>query len=124
MTQDLTQIATRFLTMTAEGEVDQAYAHFVADDFIHHNSHFAGDRASLHQAMRDSATAMPGKQLRVVQIMQQGEKVMAYSRVTVAGKQMEFAAFHMFRFRGEQIVELWDLAQMVDRGSPNQHGMF
>ena len=37
-------VATEFLCMCARGEVRQAYARHVADDFIHHNAWFAGDR--------------------------------------------------------------------------------
>jgi predicted SnoaL-like aldol condensation-catalyzing enzyme len=31
---------------------------------------------------------------------------------------------HIFRFRGDKIVELWDLGQEVPESSPNENGMF
>jgi predicted SnoaL-like aldol condensation-catalyzing enzyme len=34
------------------------------------------------------------------------------------------AVFHMFRFEGDLIAELWDVGQAISADSPNQAGMF
>ena len=40
------------------------------------------------------------------------------------GVERGFAVVHIFRFDGDRIVELWDLAQEVPDHSPNANGMF
>jgi predicted SnoaL-like aldol condensation-catalyzing enzyme len=34
------------------------------------------------------------------------------------------ALVHIFRFEGDRIVELWDIAQAIPADSPNKNGMF
>ena len=55
--------AVEFLQMCARGEVREAYARHVADDFAHHNPWFPGDPASLLEAMEAmEASAAPPRQ--------------------------------------------------------------
>jgi predicted SnoaL-like aldol condensation-catalyzing enzyme len=35
-----------------------------------------------------------------------------------------FALVHIFRFAGDRIIEMWDIAQAVPEISPNKNGMF
>ncbi|HEY8144743.1 MAG TPA: hypothetical protein VIG06_18825 [Kofleriaceae bacterium] len=35
-----------------------------------------------------------------------------------------FGLAHIFRFEGDKVIELWDLAQEVPAESPNKSGMF
>jgi hypothetical protein len=61
---DNRDIATDFLRMCSRGEVRAAYERYVADDFVHHNAYFAGDRESLLLAMEQSAAAEPTRRSR------------------------------------------------------------
>jgi predicted SnoaL-like aldol condensation-catalyzing enzyme len=35
-----------------------------------------------------------------------------------------YALVHIFRFRGDHIVEMWDIAEAVPAQTPNENGMF
>ena len=117
-------VATEFLCMCARGEVRQAYARHVADDFIHHNAWFAGDRESLLLAMEQSAAAEPNKSFEVKQAIADEDRVAVLSQLTRADSRTEYAVVHIARIEAGRIVELWDLAQEVPPDSPNANGMF
>lgn len=118
------EIATTFLQMCAAGDVREAYARFVADAFVHHNAWFPGDRASLLQAMEESAAAEPNKSFEPKQLIDGGDRVVVLSHLKRAGADLEYAVVHIVRFEGGKIVELWDLAQEIPKDSPNALGMF
>lgn len=117
-------IATEFLRMCARGDVRAAYAHHVADDFIHHNAWFAGDRESLLLAMEQSAAAEPNKSFEVKQAIAEGDRVAVLSHLKRADGQTEYAVVHIVRIQAGRIAELWDLAQEIPKDSPNANGMF
>jgi len=121
---DNRDIASEFLRMCARGDVREAYARFVSDDFVHHNAWFAGDRESLLLAMEQSAAAEPNKSFEVKQVIDGGERVAVLSHLVRAGAQVEYAVVHIARIRGGRIVELWDVGQEIPKDSPNANGMF
>ena len=118
------EIATEFLKMCAGGEVRDAFARFVAPDFVHHNAWFAADRESLLQAMEQSAAAEPNKSFEPKQVIDGGDRVAVLSHLKRAGGDLEYAVVHIARVVDGKIVELWDLAQEVPKDSPNALGMF
>lgn len=117
-------IATDFLRMCARGEVRAAYARYVADDFVHHNAWFPGDRESLLRAMEASAAAEPNKAFEVKQVVDGGDRVAVLSHLVRAGAGAEYAVVHIARFVDGRIAELWDLGQEIPKDSPNALGMF
>ncbi|RZA11567.1 MAG: nuclear transport factor 2 family protein [Lysobacteraceae bacterium] len=121
---DHRQIATEFLRMCARGAVREAYARFVADDFVHHNAWFAGDRESLLLAMEQSAAAEPNKSFDVKQVIDGGDRVAVLSHLRRASVEIEYAVVHIVRIEGGKIVELWDVGQEIPKDSPNSNGMF
>jgi predicted SnoaL-like aldol condensation-catalyzing enzyme len=120
----LKQIAESFLKMAASGSVDQAYTKYVDAKFIHHNQHYKGDRESLKLAMEESIIKSSGMKLDVKTMMEDGDRVITYSQIRANSSDMEIAAFHMFKFKGDKIIEMWDVGQVVSKDSPNVHGMF
>ena len=116
-----TEIAKAFLTMAASGRVREAYEAYVDKRFKHHNGHFRGDADSLRKGMEDDARAHPDKHLEVIHTIGDGNLVALHSRVTTPD---EYALVHIFRFEGDRIAELWDIAQPVPKNSPNANGMF
>jgi predicted SnoaL-like aldol condensation-catalyzing enzyme len=116
------EIATTFLKMAGMGQVDEAYARFIAPAFIHHNPYFAGDRASLLAAMKEDHAANPNRLVEVKHIYEDGNTVITHSHV--AKKEMEIAVVHIFRFQGDKVVELWDVGQVVVPNSANANGPF
>ena len=117
-------IASELLRMCARGDVREAYARFVSDDFVHHNPWFAGDRGSLLVAMEQSATANPNKAFEVKQVIDGGDRVAVHSLLTRADAGLQYAVVHIVRMEQGRIVELWDLAQELPGDSPNANGMF
>jgi predicted SnoaL-like aldol condensation-catalyzing enzyme len=120
----LKHIARQFLILTATGSVDEAFASFVDDSFIHHNQYFKGDRETLKRAMQDSAASGAPKLIEVKSLLQEGDHITAYSHVHSADYALNLAVFHMFRFNNGKIVELWDVGQHIAKDCPNEHGLF
>ena len=117
--------ATSFLKMAGGGNVRAAYEKFVAPDFIHHNQHFKGDRQSLLLAMEEASRTHPNKAIDVKYIYQDGDVVITHSLVTRQDPEAPgIAVMHIFRFKNDRIVELWDLGQEIAKNSPNKNGPF
>ena len=122
--QSRKQVAIEFLKGAASGNVRDVYAQHVAKDFRHHNPYFKGDADSLMVAMEQNAREHPKKRLDVLQALEDGDLVAIYSRVRHEPNEVGHAVFHMFRFEGDRIAELWDVGQEVPQPTVNQYGMF
>ena len=121
---DLKDIATRFLLLASTGRVHQIIATDVAPGFRHHNPWFTGDGEALFAAMDQNARDNPGKRLEIQRVLRDGDLVAVHSKVVHSPQDRGFATVHIFRFEGDRIAELWDLAQQVPEDSPNRCGMF
>src|SRR5262245_47933047 len=117
------QAAVSFLKLASSGKVDEAYAN-VSANFRHHNPYFPGDVASLKAGMAEAASKFPNTKLDVQHVFQDGDLVAVHSRVQHSADSPVIAVVHIFRFEGDQIVELWDVGQMEPEDSPNENGMF
>ena len=117
-------IAREFLRMCARGEVREAFARHVAGGFVHHNAHFAGDRASLIEAMEASVRAEPDKVLEVMQVVEGSDRVAVMSRLRRPATGKDYAVVHILRFQAGKVVEMWDVGREVPADSPNALGMF
>lgn len=116
--------ATEFLRLVACGEASRAYRLYAAPDFRHHNPYFRGDAQSLLKAMDENAAQHPDKKLEVKRVLQDGDLVAVHGHVRHTPDERGFALVHIFRFSGDRIAELWDIAQEVPADSPNEFGMF
>jgi predicted SnoaL-like aldol condensation-catalyzing enzyme len=116
--------AQEFLRMVASGDVREAYGKHVASDFRHHNVFFPGDATSLMIAMEENASKNPQKILEVRHALQDGDLVAVHSWVRMRPDDPGAALVHLFRFRGDRIVELWDIGQPIPKQSPNKNGAF
>jgi predicted SnoaL-like aldol condensation-catalyzing enzyme len=120
-----TEAATSFLQMAGSGNVQEAYDRYIAPSFIHHNQYFKGDRQSLLNAQQDAAKTSPNRAIEVKHVYEDGGTVIAHSLVTRQDPQAPaIAVVHIFRFEGDKVVELWDLAQPIAKDSPNENGLF
>lgn len=122
--RNLTRIATRFLQECCHGRVAGAYAEHVAPDFRHHNPWFRGDAAALSEGMAQNAAQFPGKSIRFVRTLEDGDDVCVFSHVHHEPGDRGFGTMHIFRFEGGRIAELWDIGQEVPEQSVNENGMF
>jgi predicted SnoaL-like aldol condensation-catalyzing enzyme len=116
--------AVGFLQGSASGNVREAYDRYVGSSFKHHNPYFGGDAASLRAGMEQNAAQNPVKALEVQRTIAEGDLVAVHSKVQMKPGDPELALVHIFRFDGDRIVELWDIAQPVPPDSPNENGMF
>jgi len=116
--------AVSFLRLVVAGRIQEAYAAHVEPGMRHHNMAFAGDAASLKQAMEENHARYPHKLLDVKQTLEDGDLVAVLSHIRMNREDQGFAAMHLFRFAGDRIVEMWDIGQPVPENSPNENGMF
>ena len=117
------EIAISFLKNAASGRLDEAYA-LVASNFRHHNPYFPGDAESLKAGMADAHKKFPDTALVVKHVLEDGDLVAVHSHVQHSANTLRIAAVHMFRFEGDEIAELWDVAMEAPQDSPNENGMF
>ena len=118
------QIATTFLQNAAEGNVEPMFAQYAASNFVHHNPYFPSDARSLSAAMADNARKNPGKKCTIHRAIEEGDVVALHSHVRHNAQEPGYALVHIFRFEGDKIAELWDIAMEVPANSPNKAGMF
>ncbi len=116
--------AVSFLRLVVAGKIREAYATYVAPDMRHHNMAFAGDAASLEQAMEENHVRYPHKMLEVKHTLEDGDLVAVHSHIRTHPDDRGFAALHLFRFTGDRIAEEWEFAQTAPEDSPNEHGLF
>ena len=113
-----------FLKMAGSGDVQNAYDKYVALSFVHHNQYFKGDRQSLLNAMKDASVKSPNKSIDVKHVYEDGNTVVTHSLVTRQNpEEPGIVVVHIFRFESDQIVELWDVGQVISKDSPNENGM-
>ncbi|SET46943.1 Predicted SnoaL-like aldol condensation-catalyzing enzyme [Oceanobacillus limi] len=109
----LKEKATSFLQLVATGKVREAYQRYIDSDFLHHNPYFKGNADSLMHAMEESAAQSPHKVFEVKQAIQEGNTVAVHSHVRQTLEELGGAIVHIFRFKDDQIVELWDVGQPI-----------
>lgn len=119
------EMAVLFLKLAGSGKVQEAYDKFIAPDFIHHNQYFKGDRESLKTAMEDAHKMSPNKSIETKHVYEDGNTVITHSRVTRQNvAEQDVAVVHIFRFKNDKVVELWDLGQLIEKDMPNENGAF
>ncbi len=74
--------------------------------------------------MEDNATKNPTKVVDVKLALEEGDYVAIHSHIRQSIQDLGAAVAHIFRFKGQHIVELWDLGMGVPKDSPNKNGMF
>lgn len=119
------QAVTSFLRLVTTGKIAEGYARFVHPDMRHHNQYYKGDRATLQKGMEDNHVKFPLKQFETKQILEDGDRVMTFSKVGFgAGGPPDCAVVHIFRFKDGKIVEMWDIGQPLQEDMPNENGVF
>ena len=119
---NLKLLAAAFLKEVALGNIDVAFSKHVAENFINHNQYFEGSRDALIQAMKEDHQANPNTDFEVKKIYADGDTVITHSLATK--KTMQIVVVHISKFQNNQIIEMWDLGQVVSKDSPNKLGLF
>jgi predicted SnoaL-like aldol condensation-catalyzing enzyme len=118
------EIAVQFLEMVTAGKIEDAYREYAEPNGKHHNAFFAAGFPALREAMKANAVQFPEKRLTVKHVIGDGDLVAVHSHVVLQPGEPGLATVHLFRFKGDKIVEMWDIGQVVPADSPNQDGMF
>jgi predicted SnoaL-like aldol condensation-catalyzing enzyme len=118
------QTAVEFLQLVVAGRIDEAYQKHVDMNGKHHNPYFPAGFQALKKAMQENHAQFPTKQHTVRNVLGDGELVAVHGHLVLTPKEKEMAVVHLFRFRGDQIVELWDCGQPLPPDSPNADGTF
>ena len=116
--------ALAFLKLCASGKPREAFQKYTAPNIRHHNAYFAGNAEALIGGMEESAKAHPRTALEEKQIIEEGDRVAVFSHVHMEPGDRGVAVVHIMRFKGEKIVEFWDVGQPVPENSPNELGVF
>ncbi|MEF2155906.1 nuclear transport factor 2 family protein [Luteimonas sp. FXH3W] len=117
-------IVKDFITRCALGDSHAAFAEYAGSGFVHHNPWFAPDADSLALAMHEAALQSPQTRIEVLRILEDGDTLMTHSRVQHAPTSAPYACAHIYRFEGEKIAELWDVAMEVPTDATNSAGAF
>lgn len=118
------EAAMNFLKLASAGKIRESAQRYVSPKFRHHNPYFRGDAESLISAMEENAAQNPHKILEIQHAVQENDLVAVHSRVKLKPADPAVALIHIFRFEGDLIAELWDIAQPEPEHSPNENGMF
>lgn len=117
------KIAEDFLLLAASGNPREAFQKYAAPGFRHHNAYFKGDAQSLMMAMEEASVKNPNKLFQVQRSLEDGDHVAVHSRVEQENG-TRIAVVHIFLFKDDKIIELWDIGQIEPAEPVNENGMF
>lgn len=118
------EIAQDFLKLAASGHSHEAFRLYISKNFKHHNVYFKGDAETLMLAMEESSRTNPNKIFKIHHILEDEKLVAVHSHLKQNSKDIGFAVVHILKFKGDKIVELWDLGQPIPTETINENGMF
>ena len=114
--------AVEFLRKIIAGEIRAAYQAHTTSDFRHHNAYYKGDARSLMEGMEQNHENFPEKIFTIKSVLADGPLVAVHSLMQFHAQHTGIAVVHLFRFDGDKIAELWDVAQVLPDDSPNENG--
>ncbi|MBI2135270.1 nuclear transport factor 2 family protein [Candidatus Woesearchaeota archaeon] len=117
------EIAISFLQLASSGKVKEAYERYVHSDFIHHNAYYKGDRETLLKGMEENSKQFPNKKYETLRALEEGNLVAVHGKVALSSDKI-FSVIHLFRFKGDKIIEEWEGGQELLKDSPNENGIF
>lgn len=96
-----------------------------------HNPYISGDMVALTNAMmtvnKEEGSKYPEAEFVVKHVLADGDLVAAHTQLlNNKSKPGEggLRQVHVFRFKGDKIVEYWDISQQVLQNMPNAGGAF
>ena len=74
--------------------------------------------------MAEAAAKFPRTAIEIQRAVEQGNIVAVHSKVVHEPGGRAISVVHIFRFSGQRIAELWDIAMQEPGGSANENGLF
>ena len=127
------ETAVNFLSLIAAGRPKDGLV-FFTPDCITHNPYTAGGMDALTDAMiavqkQGSAGIVKGSsadfKLSIRRVLAEGDFVAVHT--TLSGSNPASGGLrqiHLFRFKGDKIVEYWDITQLIPEAAPNAAAAF
>ena len=121
---DYKHMATHFLELVIANKIDEAYEKYVNMNGKHHNVYTPTGFDNLKKGMKENEARMPNKKFTIKNVICEGEMVAVYSHLKFKPDELGLSVVHIFRFKHNKIIEMWDCAQQIPKDSPNKDGAF
>lgn len=121
---DNKQTAVQFLQLVVSGKIEEAYQRYVDFGGKHHNPYFPAGFQSLKRGMMENHEQMPNKQIIIKHVLADGDLIAVHSHLVLNAGEAGMIVLHLFRFKGNKIIEMWDIGQLIPADSPNKDGAF
>lgn len=102
----------------------EAYARWVAPDYVQHNPIATDGRDAAIKALGPIFAANPELKVDIKRIVGDGTHVAVHYHSVMKPGSKGFAAVDLFRVKDCRIVEHWDVIQAMPETSANPHPMF
>ena len=128
--QDRKNIVGEYFKLVGSGKFKEGLRFFAPDCKTHNpflNVSIEGLMDAMVAGSKDLSMQSSNIEFKVQQILADGDLVAAYTTMlNNKSKPSEggLRQIHLFRFKGEKIVEYWDVTQQVLPNMPNASGAF
>ncbi len=123
-------IVSEYFRLIKEGKFREGLQ-FFAPDCKTHNPFVAGNMENLVEAMiaanKDYGPKYPEAEFSLKQLLADGDFVAACTQLVASPTKLAeggLRQMHLFRFKGDKIVEYWDITQQIMPNTPNPTGAF
>ncbi len=122
------KIVTAYLNLVALGEFEEGLRYF-SEDCVTHNPYVKGTMRNIADAQISASKgmSMQNAEFAVKNLLSNRDTVAAHTELLFNKASPEEGGLrqvHIFRFKGNKIVEYWDVTQMINKDMPNAAGAF
>ncbi|HUI86833.1 MAG TPA: nuclear transport factor 2 family protein [Nitrososphaerales archaeon] len=127
---DHVKVATEFFRMVGDGKMKEALR-FFSPNCRQHNPFVHGGMAALLKVMAtafgEGTSQFGDSEFRVANVLSDGDLVAVHTELLNSKRKPREGGVrqvHIFRFKGDKIVEYWDVSQQITPEMPNASEAF